>query len=442
LVRNSDVFGMRVIVITPDRYRTPDVTQSTDELNDSRYGHTVKSYYTQTGEVWKILGEFPVRNANGTPDPSGEQDTSFLAKVPANTPILLQGIDSRGMTVFTEQTWRHIAPGQTIADCGGCHAHSIQPVHFAGKAADSAGYQPVDLVGGTPMVVNGATQLRGQTGAFGVEFRRDVYPILTAKCASCHTGIPPKDSRTPGGTPQLALFDANPPPATYAGALRTYHALADDQAGKYSNGTRVTTSGSFSDPQVSRYVVEIQARASLLSWKVYGQRLDGRLDGTGNQPDFGSFPAGQQCLASSALTDAEKGTITRWIDLGCPLDLDPAFHTKEKYTDDHLVPVVTVAPFLDNTGSVSLRVGAIDLESGLDLGSDATVHVDITVPGAAAIHLVTSSFAWDAANAVGTAATNLNPAQFSPSSPLTITAVVTDRAGNSEREDLVVGQLP
>jgi hypothetical protein len=120
------------------------------------------------------------------------------------------------------------------------------------------------------------------------------------------------------------------------------------------------------------------------------------------------------------------------------MDLDPATHPRQRYTQDTQVPVMTLQAFLDGTGKVSLRVGALDIESGLDLAADATLTVDVTVPNASPIHLVTSDFTWDAANDVGTAPLGIAPGAFSSASPLQITVTLRDRAGNSEREEVVV----
>src|SRR5690606_34276607 len=106
--------------------------------------------------------------------------------------------------------------------------------------------------------------------------------------------------------------------------------------------------------QVTRYIRKMQSRRSLLAWKIFGERLDGwtnddhpteTVTGDNNtivhkgQPlsndrrnieisdiDYtGSIMPPPEAVAKGkvqALSDEDKRTLVRWIDLGCPLDLD------------------------------------------------------------------------------------------------------------------------
>jgi hypothetical protein len=77
------------------------------------------------------------------------------------------------------------------ADCGGCHAHSQQPLAFAQTAAAQPSYQVWDLADSTPLLTQddkGDPALRTENaGVVNVEFYRDIRPLLQAKCVSCHT---------------------------------------------------------------------------------------------------------------------------------------------------------------------------------------------------------------------------------------------------------------
>ena len=210
-VKNSDLHAVRIIVVVPNRYHTPLPStaeeRSANFLEDSRMKRQAKGYTNHTGEIWKILGEFPVGDPRGggagSKDPDGEPDTSWLARIPANTPHFVQGIDKRGMTIYTEQTWRHVSPGKTVADCGGCHAHTLEGISMENKKADASGYKPWDLVSVTPMIKSdssGEPIVRNDARRLvGVEFQRDIFPLLSQKCASCHTG---------GGSGGLSMFDS------------------------------------------------------------------------------------------------------------------------------------------------------------------------------------------------------------------------------------------
>jgi len=447
--RPEDLFGVRVLLVTPDRFHKPFNTTSAERANgflpDSRHTTTVKGYASHTDEPWKILGEFSTRNTGGTSDPDGKSDTSFLARVPANTPFLLQAIDARGMTLYTEQTWRHVNSGETLADCGGCHAHSVPGIPFQGKKADTAAYQPVDLVRSSPQVIvdaigNTSVQSRTTTAAWGVEFRRDVLPILTAKCGDCHFGSPP-----PNGA-MLSLFPTQPNPgevpATFETSARVYNALANDPTGQFSSGQPIPGGGSsYVSPQTSRYVRALQARQSYLSWKLWGSRLDGRANSDfplPSKPQTADLDFQQaNCLAAARTTPTEKGLITRWIDLGCPIDFD---RPKMKYTDDSMLPVLSLRVTATG-GFVQVRVGAVDVESGID---EATLRVDLSVTGgpSATVGAGGASITLDQTTAVGVVTTSIPTAAISPTSPLNVTATVQDRAGNRERVEFTLDGPP
>src|SRR5262249_51666884 len=124
----------------------------------------------------------------------------------------------------------------------------------------------------------------------------------------------------------------------------------------------------------SRYVRKFQSRRSLLIWKTFGQRMDGwsnddfpteRVPGDAGTlqvhdkavpatPDnlrradldyTGSITQPRQAVAETykgpdgkkikvaPLTDEDRLALVRWIDLGCPIDLDydPAHPDKRGY---------------------------------------------------------------------------------------------------------------
>ena len=69
----------------------------------------------------KILGEHAV--SKKTIDAQGNPDTSFLIKLPANTPFLFQTIDKNGMALDIETTSRTVTEGEQQL-CSGCHVHT------------------------------------------------------------------------------------------------------------------------------------------------------------------------------------------------------------------------------------------------------------------------------------------------------------------------------
>src|SRR5262249_20859135 len=105
------------------------------------------------------------------------------------------------------------------------------------------------------------------------------------------------------------------------------------------------------DSKSTRYVWPSQSRNSLLTWKVFGRRTDGFPEklvpgaegdhvshlargGSPFSPFKGTIMPAREAVAGTyegpdgekvkvqPLTDEDRRTLVRWIDLGCPLDKD------------------------------------------------------------------------------------------------------------------------
>lgn len=109
-----------------------------------------RRFYSHASERLRILGEVPLRKFRANAkveeiDPDGNPDTSFLAKIPADTAFTFQTLDRRGLVLNMAQTWHQLRPGEVRTDCGGCHAHSQRPTDFALTAAARPDYLIWDL---------------------------------------------------------------------------------------------------------------------------------------------------------------------------------------------------------------------------------------------------------------------------------------------------------
>ncbi len=140
-------------------------------------------------------------------DPEGNPDTSFLAKIPADTPFTFQTLDRNGLVLNMAQTWHQVRPGEMRADCGGCHAHSQQPLAFAGhgRRRSRATRSPTWCTT-TPLLTHRRRRLAGARAvepvpSVDVEFIRDIRPLLQRSCVPCHT----KNAASPPGN--LVLDD-------------------------------------------------------------------------------------------------------------------------------------------------------------------------------------------------------------------------------------------
>lgn len=430
LYENSDIHAIRILAMEP----------TTDRHRGEEAG---RHFFNHANERLRILGEIPVRKfgvsatdtIRGQPrDPDGEPDTSFLAKIPADTAFTFQTIDRRGMVLNTSQTWHQLRPGEIRHDCGGCHAHSQKPTDFALTAAARSDYPVWDLTKAAPLVTTKAADeskhqwdtgsqagLRfAKDGPANVEYWRDIQPILERSCTACHTRAREK----PAGNLVLDGDDELIPKENQGKFPGTYYRLALDEGAKF--GFKPVGYESWGYPNASRYIRKMQARRSLLVWKIFGERLDGfSNDDHPSEPEPGAgyytqkgervptdkararydldflglqMPPPQavagtykapngKVIKVSALSDEDRFTLVRWIDLGCPIDLDrgtPESRGRGWFLDDNR-PVLTVtAPLAGHNASLNrILIGTYDYYTGLDAGS-FSVTADFPVNGCAA----------------------------------------------------------
>jgi hypothetical protein len=436
---NDDIHAIRILA-----------TEPTTDPKSTAEG--ARRWWNAANERYRIMGEFPVRKFNGDKqpvDPDGNADTSFLAKIPADVAWTFQTLDKNGMVLNMAQTWHQVRPGEVRTDCGGCHAHSQKPTPWEQTAAAKASYKVFDLTKSTPLIttkkndeshqkwdVKNETGVRYAKSAQTVEFFRDVKPIFERSCVGCHT----QKWEKPAG--HLVLDDDQPvgasggfvAPGAYSRAREfpgTFARLAMDPIGKYSYASPVVGGGY---GQASRYVRFFQSRRSLLAWKIFGQRLDGwsnddfayetvpgdhtslqykgkpiavpqrkglRTDGPAvNLAYTGSIMPPPEAVAGTykapngklikvqPLSDEDRLTIVRWIDLGCPIDFanDAAepYASRGWLADDSRPTLAVAFPAPDENGKLSrVVVGMDDYESGLDLSS-FHVTADFNLDGAKA----------------------------------------------------------
>jgi len=212
----------------------------------------------------RVLGEVPLA-----------ADGSFNIEVPANTPIELQILDDQGMALRScGWIW---AKNHEPRGCIGCHEDGeLAPENVLAQALTR------------PSVKLTLPPERRRT----VDFRRDVMPILGARCARCHAEW---DSPV-RLTPDLATASPEGRPSRFN---RSYESLLDG-----------------ADQGYGRHVHAGSARTSPLIWSLYGCNTSRPWDGLTADP----APARMPPDGSPALTDDEKRTFVQWIDLGALWD--------------------------------------------------------------------------------------------------------------------------
>ncbi len=348
---DDDVWAVRILMQVP--------------ATDRSYPNNGRKFRVTGGERMRILGEVPVRKPGAArllrPDGSWEDDTSFLARVPADTSFTFQTLDRRGMVLNMAQTWHQVRPGEARYNCGGCHAHSKEPLGFEDTAAARPDYVIPDLARKTPLLTLSAA---GQPGVrtvashqVSIEWFRDVEPILEKRCASCHGGASPAAGLPLArSAPRVDRDGVSWPGAYFRLVLDTFAELSTAPP----NGQE-----QWYLPQLTRYLRAFQARQSLLMWKVWGERLDGRTnEERGDDLDLlpsSAHPAG---AGVPGMTPEEKLTLARWIDLGAPIHLGAPWG----FLEDDLRPTLVLRPLVAQArtaGIDALEIAAYDAESGV-----------------------------------------------------------------------------
>ncbi|MEW6160702.1 MAG: hypothetical protein AB1813_25000 [Verrucomicrobiota bacterium] len=388
---NSEIHAVRILVMEGSSHRS--------------YGPNMgQHFFNHANEKLRILGEIPLRkfNPDGSPvrDPEGNPDTSFMARIPADTPFTFQMVNRHGMTLTMAQTWHQVRPGEVRNNCGGCHAHSQAPLDISLTVAGQPDYQPVDLTSMRTWLSkdeSGATVIRTNApGAVNVEFYRDIRPLLQKSCTSCH-------SRTNDPAPGNLVLDDH---ALYGNLPGDYARLAADDGARWGHTPLVRVGGNpqWRQSNASRYVRMFQSRRSLLIWKLFGERLDGwsnEQHPTERTPgDPATLPAGANINAADLdytgeimpppnsgvppLTEDEKMTFVRWIDLGCPINLDEFGPNRDFgwFLDDNRPALMVSSPQANRNAQPlsEIRVGVADAYSGIQPDS-LSIKADFTVNG-------------------------------------------------------------
>jgi len=349
---DDDVWAVRVLAQAPS--------------TDRSYPNNGRKFFVVGGERMRILGEIPVRKPGAArilrPDGTMEADTSFLARVPADTSFTFQALDRRGMVLNMAQTWHQVRPGEARYDCGGCHGHSREALDFEVTAAARPDYAIPDLARKTPLLTLTAA---GQSGVrtvgshqVAVEYRRDVEPIFEARCGSCHGGASPAGGLPLARSAPRVERDGTAWPAAYFRlVLDTFAELSPEPPGGQTQ---------WFVPQLTRYVRGFQSRQSLLLWQVWGERLDGRGNADrADDLDFTPSAAHPAGVGVAGMTAEEKLTLARWVDLGAPIDLGSPWG----FLEDDLRPTLVLRPSVTQArgagGLDVLEIAAFDVESGV-----------------------------------------------------------------------------
>ena len=209
----------------------------------------------------RILGEIDI-----------EEDGSFNIEIPANIPIELQTLDADGMALRScSWIWSR---NREPRGCIGCHEDGeLTPENVLVEALKRPSVK----------LTLGAAQRRT------VDFRRDIMPIIAAKCVKCHGQN--------GSVPYLT---------------DDFSAATGADGKAYFNRSYESLLATGSLPGYGKYVHPGRARTSPLIWRIFGRNTSRPWDIAFSQEDITPMPPNRH----EALTDDEKRTFAEWIDMG------------------------------------------------------------------------------------------------------------------------------
>jgi hypothetical protein len=206
-------------------------------------------------------------------------DGSFQVEVPANTPIQLQLLDKEGIALRScGWIW---AKNHEPRGCIGCHEDGeLTPTNRLVEALTRSA---------ASVCVPSAQQV-------AIDFRRDIMPIVSARCTGCH-----------------AAGCAVPDPA----GVGLAH---DDHAHRVYQALLVPRSAGGDSAPVGEYIHMGRARTSPLVWHLFGRNTSRPWD-----DQWASRPEKPIPPDSSAPIPAnERSTIVEWIDMGARWDGGPS----------------------------------------------------------------------------------------------------------------------
>ena len=222
-----------------------------------------------------------------------------------------------------------------------------------------------DLTNATPLLTNkvndesaASVGRRRTRRGLAIRTNRVVMSNTLATCSrSCSAAAvpvtPQTDEQQPAGNLDLDADDQMGKHSQHREIPGSYYRLAADQQAQFGHKP-VIHNGTWRQTNASRYIRKFQSRRSLLVWKIYGERFDGwtnddfptaKEPGDADTLEMAGKPvpntrpiataaiglsrpadaAAAQAVTDgqvAALSDDDRRTLVRWIDLGCPIDFD------------------------------------------------------------------------------------------------------------------------
>lgn len=188
-VSPSDVWGLRIFITDPrvQRHYPPD--RKLEPKSDWGYLH-----HNGDGAPGLYTDAIELERYRHLSDVKAEVDGTVSFLLPSNMPVKFFLIHKDGTVLAQHRAHHSFATGQHDNRCTGCHQHDITKRGFdsTGLTAWQPSYVPFDTLTQTLKITGWDSQgnltlttLATPTAPVP-EFKQDIFPILTANCASCH----------------------------------------------------------------------------------------------------------------------------------------------------------------------------------------------------------------------------------------------------------------
>jgi Hydrazine synthase alpha subunit middle domain/WD40-like Beta Propeller Repeat len=334
----------------------------------ARFFRITKAVPTPSGMSREALGETEFEMQQIVGYGVVEPDGSIRAHVPADTAINITVLDANGRQFIEHTHWIQAREGERRF-CKGCHSARLTTTSpNPGTAASMAETRAADTVnnpgysnlGGSPIYTdywtpvlnaqNGtsfapqapisitysglsASPVKGPTScatawsakdcAIVINFPDHIQPILTAKCASCHSGLS-----------AAAGLDLSATTSGEFGRTAGYQSLMVGPPLLDANGDPIITINDEGEFMIARETPPVTpggARGGRLIERVFEQPLLADASSTtqrafcraGGASCFNGATYVNHTTIASPLTPAEKRVITEWADIGGTYFNDP-----------------------------------------------------------------------------------------------------------------------
>ena len=239
----------------------------------------------------RIVGEVPI-----------EEDGSVIAKLPSNTPFVIQSLNADHMVLRQEARYYFFAPNETFSispsrsetfqTCAACMGSmNGDPKNLFGPINPFAGQNRVQAL--VKWADDPPEMGLDPAERKGIDFVHDIQPLLDRHCVACHQG-----KAAPGG-----LVLTGEKTAYYSRSYESLQQLEDPKSGWFGH---------------KRYVSERDALAieSYLIEKIFGRELKARRKLSGDYPHPSPELYRKHGLGPDPLSHQERMLLVHWIDLG------------------------------------------------------------------------------------------------------------------------------